>query len=135
MAEPVTISFGKHRGKALADVPTPYLVWLTGDADDGSPRCQSKWFYGQLTAEIARRTGGGAEPPPEHREPIREAVRVHPNAPAGSDRYMNQPKPGIDPQRLFATLAQINSKIDDILARLGEPVGIVADGNDDDIAF
>ena len=130
MAEPVTISFGKHRGKALADVPTPYLVWLTGDNDDGSPRCQSKWFYGQLQAEIARRTGGDHEPPPEHR-----AVQVHHAAPPGSQQYMNQPKPAIDAQRLFTTLATINAKLDDVLARLGEPVAAGADGNDDDIAF
>lgn len=135
MSEPVTIKFGKHQGKTLDLVPTPYLDWLTGDNDDGSPRCQSKWFYGQLTAEIARRTGGDAEPPPEHRGPIREAVRVHPNAPAGSDRYMNQLRSQAETQSILAAIAQLNSKIDDILSRLGEPVAVGSDGGDDDIAF
>ena len=134
MTEPVTFKFGKYNGQPLSAAPVAYLTWLTGDNDDGSPRCQSKWFYGQLQAEIARRTGGGAEPPPEHREPIREAVRVHPNAPAGSQQYMNQPKPAIDAQRLFAALAAISAKLDDVLTRLGEPVAAGADGNDD-IAF
>ena len=134
MAEPVTFKFGKYNGQPLSAAPVAYLTWLTGDNDDGSPRCQSKWFYGQLQAEIARRTGGGAEPPPEHRA-VHETVRTHPNAPPGSDRWMNQPKPAIDMQRLFTTLAAINAKLDDILTRLGEPVAAGADGNDDDIAF
>jgi hypothetical protein len=129
MSEPVVFRFGRYNGQPLSVPPVAYLEWLAGDNDDGSPRCQSKWFYGRLTAEIARRTGGDHEPPPEHREP----VRTHPNAPAGSDRWMNTPKPGIDPQRLFTALATINSKLDDILARLGEPVAAGTDP--DDIAF
>ena len=131
MAEPVTFRFGRYNGQPLSVAPVAYLTWLTGDDDTGSPRCQSKWFYGQLQAEIARRTGGGAEPPPEHRPP----VQVHHAAPPGSQQYMNQPKLAIDAQRLFAALATINAKLDDILTRLGEPVAAGADGNDDDIAF
>ena len=133
MAEPVTFRFGRYNGQPLSVAPVAYLTWLTGDDDTGSPRCQSKWFYGQLQAEIARRTGGDHEPPPEHRA-VHETVRTHPNAPPGSDRWMNQPKPAIDAQRLFTTLAAINAKLDDILTRLGEPVAAGADGNDD-IAF
>lgn len=125
MAEVPTMKFGKHNGRPITEVPTPYLEWLTGDNDDGSPRCSSRWFYGQITSEIARRTGGGAEPPDEHRAP----VRVHHDAPPGSQAWMNQPKPAIDMQRLFTALAQISSKLDDVLARLGEPVA--ADESDE----
>ena len=134
MAEPVTFKFGKFNGRPISDANTPYLEWLLGTNDTGEPRCSSRWFADQIRHEIARRTGGGAEPPPEHRA-VHETVRTHPNAPPGSDRWMNQPKPAIDMQRLFTTLATINAKLDDILARLGEPVAAGADGNDDDIAF
>jgi hypothetical protein len=136
MAEPVTFKFGKFNGRPISDANTPYLEWLLGvDEKTGQPRCSSRWFADQIRHEIARRTGGDHEPPPEHREPIREAVRVHPNAPPGSQQYMGQSKLAIDMQRLFTTLATINAKLDDILTRLGEPVAAGADGNDDDIAF
>ncbi len=137
MAEPVTFKFGKFNGQPLSAANTQYMEWLLGtDEKTGNARCSSRWFADQLRHEIARRTGGGVEPPDEHREPIREAVRTHPNAPAGSDRWMNTPKLGIDPQRLFTTLATINAKLDDVLARLGEPVAVGSgDGDGDDIAF
>ena len=136
MAEPVTFKFGRYINQPLSAANVGYLDWLLGvDEKTGQPRCSSRWFADQIRHEIARRTGGGAEPPPEHRAAVHETVRTHPNAPPGSDRWMNQPKPAIDPQRLVTTLAAINAKLDDVLARLGEPVAAGADGNDDDIAF
>ena len=131
MAEPVTFRFGRFNGRPISDANTPYLEWLLGNNDDGQPRCSSRWFADQIRHEIARRTGGDHEPPPEHRA----AVQVHHAAPPGSQQYMGQSKLAIDMQRLFTTLATINAKLDDILNRLGEPVAAGADGNDDDIAF
>ena len=127
MAEPI-IRFGKHNGKPISEVPTPYLEWLSRENEDGTPRCQSNWFRGEVIAEIARRTGGNAHEPVEVRhahDPVEsrhEPVRVHHDAPPGSAQWMNQPKPNVDMQRLFTALAQINSKLDSVLVRLGDPV-------------
>jgi len=130
MAEPVTFKFGKFNGQPLSAANTQYMEWLLGtDEKTGNPRCSSRWFADQLRHEIARRTGGGAEPPPEHR-----ARPVHRDAPAGSQQWMNQPRPQAETQRILAAIAQLSSKVDDILARLGEPVA-AGTGDGDDIAF
>jgi hypothetical protein len=132
------MKFGKHSGKPLTEVPTPYLQWLSGDNEDGTPRCTSKWFSDQVNSEIARRTGAGADEPVSDGHgyrPVSEAhrpVETHRDAPPGSQAWISQSKASLDQQRLFTALATINSKLNDILVRLGEPVA-VADG--EDIAF
>ena len=67
--------FGKHKGRALADVPTDYLHWVR-------PKLQRPGLRAAVEAELARRATGRfyerhQDPPPRpSRDPLaREDVR------------------------------------------------------------
>jgi Putative quorum-sensing-regulated virulence factor len=58
-----TMPFGKHRGSAIADLPTDYLDWLVHDCEIKNPRLRQA-----LEAEWSRRQGGGQEQRHEERQ-------------------------------------------------------------------
>jgi hypothetical protein len=61
--------FGRHRGKKLADIPTPYLAWLLREASI------EPWLERAVEAELARR---------DYDEPVCEAPqRNHVRVPRG----------------------------------------------------
>lgn len=67
----VRMTFGKHKGRLLCDVPTDYLVWALNTIYEWRPW----WLQREVERELDRRAG---EPPP--RPPRR------PEAPPPADR-------------------------------------------------
>jgi hypothetical protein len=60
--------FGKHKGEALVDIPTPYLEWLLAE-------CELRdWLLTAVVTELDRRERG-EEPPPRQEQRRSEPVR------------------------------------------------------------